>query len=96
LNAATSIEFYYTQALYWFHSTAWSAQKLGTIWHEWLLTHKAIYRLKGEPVYLGDGIKVSKEGRKMPAVKKLHYCFRKCKQAEMDLGSLLWSHYTVF
>lgn len=72
LNAVGLTEFYYTQALHWFHSTAWSAKKLGAAWHEWLLTHESVYRLRGQPVYVGDGIKVSKEGKKMPAVKKLH------------------------
>jgi hypothetical protein len=65
-------EFYYTKALHWFHSTAWRVKKLAAAWHEWLLTHERVYRLRGQPVYIGDGIKVSKEGKKMPAVKKLH------------------------
>ncbi len=30
------------------------------------------HRLKGQRVYVGDGIKVAKEGRKMPGVKGLH------------------------
>ncbi|MCL2927323.1 MAG: hypothetical protein MGG37_04650 [Trichodesmium sp. MAG_R01] len=42
------------------------------MWHKWLITHPKVYRLRGQLVYLGDGIKVGKEGRKMPAVKKLH------------------------
>lgn len=65
-------EHYYTQALHWFHSTAWSAKKLGLAWHQWLLTQEGVYRLKDQPVYVGDGIKVGYVGRKMPAVKKLH------------------------
>ena len=42
------------------------------MWHKWLITNPKVYRLRGQLVYLGDGIKVGKEGRKMPAVKKLH------------------------
>ena len=72
LNAVGLSQHYYNQALHWFHSRAWSVERLSVAWHEWLLAHKAVYRLKGKPVYVGDGIKVSKEGRKMPAVKKLH------------------------
>lgn len=72
LNAVGLTQHYYTQALHWFHSKAWSVKKLSVTWHEWLLTHPKVHRLKGKPVYVGDGIKVSKEGRKMPAVKKLH------------------------
>lgn len=49
-----------------------SAKKLSIGWHEWLLTHPKVHYLRGQPVYVGDGIKVSKEGKKMPGVKKLH------------------------
>ena len=72
LNAVGLTQHYYTQALHWFHSKAWSVPKLSLPWHEWLVTHPKVHRLKGQPVYVGDGIKVSKEGKKMPAVKKLH------------------------
>jgi len=34
--------------------------------------HPAILRVNGMPVLAGDGIKVAKAGKKMPAVKKLH------------------------
>ena len=34
--------------------------------------HPGILRVGGMPVLVGDGIKVAKSGRKMPAVKKLH------------------------
>jgi hypothetical protein len=34
--------------------------------------HNHVKRLKGQLVYVGDGIKIAKEGRKMPWVKKLH------------------------
>ncbi|NEP86879.1 MAG: hypothetical protein F6K18_08550 [Okeania sp. SIO2C2] len=63
---------YYTQALHWFHSKAITAQQLSTMWHEWLITHPKVHRQRGQAVDVGDGIKVGKEGKKMPAVKKLH------------------------
>src|SRR6516162_8893586 len=34
--------------------------------------HPAILRVNCRPVLLGDGLKIPKAGRKMPAVKKLH------------------------
>ena len=40
-------------------------------WGRWLGEHPNTRRLKGQRVYVGDGIKVSKEGRKMPGVKGL-------------------------
>jgi tRNA splicing endonuclease len=33
---------------------------------------KVYTELRGKRVYVGDGIKVGKEGRKMPGVKRLH------------------------
>ena len=72
LNAVGLSEYYYHHALHWFHSQAWSVFKLSQTWAQWLSEHKDVHRLRGKLVYIGDGIKVSKEGRKMPAVKKLH------------------------
>ncbi|MEM7361372.1 MAG: PA2778 family cysteine peptidase [Pseudomonadota bacterium] len=76
----------YSPALHWFHSKAISARRLSLAWHEWLVTHPQIHRLKGQPVYLGDGIKVSKEGRKMPGVKRLHQESENVTKAEWIRG----------
>jgi hypothetical protein len=72
LNAVGLSEYYYDHALHWFHATSWSAKTLSQRWHRWLSGHNHVKRLKGQLVYVGDGIKISKEGRKMPLVKKLH------------------------
>ena len=72
LNALGLGEGYYHQALHWFHSTAFSLDDLCARWGRWLREHPNTQRLKGQQVYVGDGIKVSKEGRKMPGVKGLH------------------------
>nr|WP_261265766.1 transposase [Laspinema sp. D3c] len=72
LNAVGLSEYYYDHALHWFHATSWSAKTVSQRWHQWLSGHNYVKRLRGQLVYLGDGIKVSKEGRKMPLVKKLH------------------------
>jgi hypothetical protein len=72
LNAVGLGEYYYDHALHWFHATSWSAKTLSHRWHRWLSGHNHVKRLKGQLVYVGDGIKVPKEGRKMPRVKKLH------------------------
>ena len=72
LNALGLSEGYYHQALHWFHSSAFSIDDLCDRWGRWLRTHPNTHRLKGQPVYVGDGIKVGKEGRKMPGVKRLH------------------------
>ncbi len=65
-------EFYYNHVLHWFHATSWSVKTLSHQWHQWLSVHNNVKRLKDPPVYVADGIKIPKEGRKMPLVKKLH------------------------
>ena len=72
LNAVGLGEGYYHQALHWFSSSAFSIDDLCYRWGDWLREHSQVRRLKGQRVYVGDGIKVSKEGRKMPGVKGLH------------------------
>lgn len=72
LNALGLGEGYYHQALHWFKSRAFSVDALCNCWGEVLKKHSAIHQLKGQRVYVGDGIKVGKEGRKMPGVKRLH------------------------
>jgi hypothetical protein len=72
LNAVGLGESYYHQALHWFHSSAFSIDALCTQWGKWLSEHRQVERLRGQRLYVGDGIKVGKEGRKMPGVKGLH------------------------
>jgi hypothetical protein len=72
VNAVGLSEQYYHQALHWFNSSAFSINDLCYWWGEWLSKHPNTHPLKGERVYVGAGIKVGKEGRKMPEVKGLH------------------------
>ena len=62
----------YGAALHWFGSRAFRIDELCWRWGQWLSYHSTTQRLNGQLVYLGDGIKVGKEGRKMPGVKGLH------------------------
>ena len=88
LNAIGLTEGYYHQALHWFNSKGFSAKKLSLQWSKWLRGHENTYRIRGQRVYVGDGIKVGKEGRQMPGVKKLH-------QESEDVGKPEWirGHY---
>jgi DDE superfamily endonuclease len=72
LNALGLSERYYHQALHWFHSQAFRVDRLCECWSDWLSQHANVDRLQGQRLYVGDGIKVGKEGRKMPGVKGLH------------------------
>ena len=56
-----------------FHSPALDLNRLTLAWSALVFhLHPRILRVNGRPVRVGDGIKVAKSGRKMPAVKKLH------------------------
>jgi hypothetical protein len=72
LNSVGLSEGYYHQALQWFHSSAFWVDDLCSRWERWLRENKYCLRLNGQRVYVGDGLKVGKEGRKMPGVKRLH------------------------
>jgi hypothetical protein len=62
----------YDRLLDFFHSPAVDVAGLTRLWTQRALALFPVYRLVGRPVLLGDGIKIPKCGRKMPAVKHLH------------------------
>lgn len=61
----------YRRLLHLFHSPALDLGKLTTCWIRLALRLFRPLRLGSRPVLVADGIKIPKEGRKMPAVKKL-------------------------
>jgi hypothetical protein len=92
----------YDRLLDFFHSPALCLDKLTRLWCALVFRiHPGIIRVNGRPVLVGDGIKVPKSGRKMPAVKKLHqpsesntkpqYIFGHSCQAVAVLGRALSS-----
>jgi hypothetical protein len=63
----------YDRILDFFHSPALDLHRLTVAWRSLVLAyHPGILRVAGRLVLVGDGIKVPKAGRKMPAVKRLH------------------------
>ena len=63
----------YDRILDFFHSKALNLEKLTRTWVALILkTHPSLLRINGKLVLVGDGLKVSKAGKKMPAVKRLH------------------------
>ena len=63
----------YDRLLDFFHSPALDLEALTRLWCALVFrVHPRLYRVRGKPVLIGDGLKVAKAGRKMPAVKKLH------------------------
>lgn len=66
-------ERFYDRLLDFFHSKAVDPEELSRSWVKTVFARmKGIYRFNEKPVLLGDGIKIPKRGRKMPAVKLLH------------------------
>lgn len=62
----------YDRLLDFFHSPAVDIESLTRCWVQQVLQTLPVQRFAGRPVLLGDGIKVAKAGRRMPAVKLLH------------------------
>jgi hypothetical protein len=62
----------YRRLLYVYHSPGLCLKRLRACWTRLALKVFRPLRLGGRLLVIGDGLKVAKEGRKMPAVKKLH------------------------
>lgn len=65
---------FYDRLLDTFHSTGIDLDRMNALWAQLVLKlfRGLLLQFNGRLVLVGDGIKVSKEGRKMPAVKQLH------------------------
>ena len=63
---------YYPALLHFFHSTAWTAQRLYQHWERWLIRKPVVEQVAGRVVLLGDHTKQPKDGRRMPQVATLH------------------------
>lgn len=62
----------YRRLLHVFHTPALDLTRLTKLWIRVALKLFRPVTIQGRLVFLADGLKVPKEGRKMPAVKKLH------------------------
>lgn len=76
----------YRRLLHVFHTPALDLDKLTQLWIRLALKLFRPVTLDGRLVFIADGIKVSKEGRKMPAVKKLHQESGNNNKAEFIFG----------
>jgi hypothetical protein len=66
-------QFCYDRILDFFHGTGLGLDKLSLIWMRTVLkVFPDVPRVNGRLLLVGDGIKIPKEGKKMPAVKGLH------------------------
>lgn len=78
---------YYTCMLHFFNSSAVNLAELQKIWLKLVLTKfSGIVRINERIIIVGDGIKIGKEGKKMPAVKLLHQDSASNSKAEYIMG----------
>jgi hypothetical protein len=80
-------QFCYDRILDFFHETGLSLDKIPRIW-TWTVFRifPDIPRVNGRILLIGDGIKIPKEGRKMPAVKGLHQESQSNSKAAFIMG----------
>ena len=62
---------HYESMIHFFRSTSWKLSKVIKTWTAIVQTSGLLYRVHNSPLLIGDGVDQSKEGRKMPGVKKL-------------------------
>jgi hypothetical protein len=78
---------YYDNLLDSFHSAGVKLDALSATWAKVVLSvFPGLVRVNGRLVLVGDGIKVGKQGRKMPAVKLLHQESESNTKAEYIMG----------
>ena len=87
IRALGFAERFYDRLLDFFHSSAVDVDRLTRCWVKLLFARlPGLYRCNGRPVLLGDGIKIGKRGRKMPAVKLLHQVSESNTKPEYIMG----------
>ena len=78
---------YYGNLLRFFHSNALNLDKLTKLWTMLIIKiHPGTIRINGKLALCADGLKVAKEGKKMPAVKALHQESESNTKAEYIMG----------
>ena len=82
---------YYDRLLGFFRSSAWSIDYLLSYWAMLVVYLYPIIKFDGRLLLIGDGIKVCKEAKKMPGVKKLHQ-----NSENSGKGEYIHSHHIGF
>lgn len=78
---------YYTCMLNFFNSSGVDLKKLRSLWIQLIFDRfSGIIKINGRCLIVGDGIKIGKEGKKMPGVKWLHQESESNSKAEYIMG----------
>ena len=81
---------YYTCMLHFFNSSAVDLKVLQQLWVQLVMSQfSGIVRINGRIILVGDGIKIGKEGKKMPGVKLLRQNSESNSKAEYIMGHSL-------
>lgn len=78
--------FYYDRILDFFHSTGINRRLLQSLWTDIVIKTELAVQVGGRVIIVGDGIKIPKEGKKMPGVKSLHQESQSNSKAEFIMG----------
>ncbi|MGL6108291.1 transposase [Romboutsia sp.] len=78
----------YESMIHFFRSSAWTYEVVANKWFEVVKKYAPLYREGESIVLVGDGVKQSKESRKMPGVKKLHQESENSSKAEFIFGHM--------
>ena len=78
----------YEALVHFFRSSAWKLSVLKEQWIRFVGTSGVLFTENGMPILIGDGVKQSKEGKKMPGVKRLHQESENSGKAEFIYGHM--------
>jgi hypothetical protein len=78
----------YATLIHFFHASSWTLETIANKWIQVVKSFAPIYKEDGITILIGDGIKASKEARKMPGVKKLHQESENSSKREYIFGHM--------
>jgi hypothetical protein len=78
----------YESLVHFFASDAWTLSGIRQHWINVVVDSGAVFKENGMPILIGDGVKQSKEGKKMPGVKRLHQESENSSKAEYIFGHM--------
>ncbi len=78
----------YESLIHFFRSSAWSLESLRETWFQVVKKAAPLSYVNDMVILIGDGMKQSKEARRMPGVKKLHQESENSSKAEYIFGHL--------
>lgn len=78
----------YETLIHFFRSSAWSLESLRVTWLQVVRKTAPLMTVCDRVILVGDGVKQSKEGRRMPGVKKMHQESENSSKGEYIFGHL--------